>query len=95
MQEIDFKEFKQIGGNPMAGAAADESTFYRLGEDKLGIVAEYEKDEGKRLRASVLLPASLFDGQFRVNDSEWDSGKTGKSVERAREKVTDWMKGKQ
>ena len=95
MQEISFEEYKEMDANPMVGVTADERTFFRLEEDKLGVFGKSEEDGETRFRASVLRPSSYFNGQFRSYDSKFDSGKTEKSIERAKENVMEWLKNQQ
>lgn len=82
MNKITYEDFQEQGGNPMAGAAADEIQYYRVG-DALGFIGEY----GDEVLARVLRPAAAYDGQYRVDGSSRFSGGS------AQDKAEDWLSG--
>ena len=90
MEQISKNEFYDFDASHMVGVAADEREFYRLGDEALGVLAIDREDE-IRIRGTVLR-SSPPDGRYRNDGSNFESARNENGLDRAREKVEDWLR---
>lgn len=90
MEEITREEFYDLDASHMAEVTADEREFYRIGEERVGVLGVNRNDSEIRVRG-IELHSSPPDGRYRVNGSKSESARNEDGLERAREKVEEWL----